>query len=320
MITLDRLQQIIPADQALANKALSVALQQIAGITNNPLPTVANVILNLQTTRDLPLINSLSQPVPSDVTNYFTSTFNQGSYSTTRTSIVNILGVASGIGYTGAFSNAISTIATMNTAGLTYTYTTMQKVVDGVYDVPVMEGRPEIVIPSGPYAGTYTDADTCFNTALIPGAESNIANLITLYPKQTSSMNNEWFGMGTQFATEQNNQQTANINFAQFQANQQPSVFGFIYSLPTYGLDTAQSGMSAYIEGVADVSNFYGQCVVGVLREGRNTAALRSAGIDTNSTIPTTPNPPTPPANLIPATYTAVDATQVVQTRFLGHP
>ena len=90
--------------------------------------------------------------------------------------------------------------------------------------------------------------------------------------------------------------------------------------MPTYGLDTAQSGMSAYIEGVADVSNFYGQCVVGVLREGRNTAALRSAGIDTNSTIPTTPNPPTPPANLIPATYTAVDATQVVQTRFLGHP
>ena len=44
MITLDRLQQIIPPDQALANKALSVALQQIAGISNNPLPTMAAVI------------------------------------------------------------------------------------------------------------------------------------------------------------------------------------------------------------------------------------------------------------------------------------
>ena len=311
MITLDRLQQIIPADQALANKALSVALQQIAGITNNTLSTIANVIKNLETTRDLPLLNNLSQPVPADVTEYFTSTFNQGSYSTSRTSIVNMLGVASGIGFTGPIANSIGNIATMNVSGLQITYEIMANVVAGEYDFP--NPNPPytnlIEIPPGtPYAGIYPDADNCFNTALIPGAKSNIANLITLYPAQTSSMSNEWFSMGSQFATEQNNQHAANIDFAQFQANQQPSVFGFIYSLPNYGSDTAQGGMSAFIEGVADVSNFYGQCVVGALREGRNTAVLRSAGIETNNTIPTEANPPTPASSLIPSTYTSADA------------
>ena len=70
MIAYDRLSQIIPADQALANKALSVALEQIAGITNMTLPTLANAVANLQTTNNLPLISALTQPVPASVANY----------------------------------------------------------------------------------------------------------------------------------------------------------------------------------------------------------------------------------------------------------
>jgi hypothetical protein len=44
MIAFDRLQQIIPADQALANKALSVALGQINGISQVNLPTFARAV------------------------------------------------------------------------------------------------------------------------------------------------------------------------------------------------------------------------------------------------------------------------------------
>ena len=310
MITLDRLQQIIPPDQALANKALGVALQQIAGISNNPLPVMANVISQMETTKDLPLVERLTQPVPNDVTAFYTSTFNQGSYSTAQTNIVNSIGVPSGIGYVDPIVGAIGNIATMNVSGLQITYEIMSNVVAGVYDFP--NPNPPytniIDIPSGPYAGIYPDADNCFNTALIPGARANIANLIVSYPTQTTSMNNNWYGMGNQFSNEQYSQYQANINFSQQTANQQGSIFGFVYSLPTYATDTDQGGISQYLEGVADLSTFTGQCIVGALREGRNTVALRNAGVTTNNTIPANPIPATPTANLIPSTYTPAQA------------
>jgi hypothetical protein len=309
MITLDRLQQIIPPDQALANKALGVALQQIAGISNNPLPVMANVISQMETTRDLPLVEGLTQPVPADVTAFYTSTFNQGSYSTAQTNIVNSIGVPSGIGYTGAIANAIGNISTMNVAGLQTTYQVMLNCVNGVYDAPGPDpGVIPILIPSGPYAGTYPDADACFNTALIPGAKANIATLVVNYPVQTTSMNSGWYGMGNQFSNEQYSQYSANINFSQQTANQQGSIFGFVYSLPTYATDTDQGGMTQYLEGVADLGTFTGQCIVGALREARNTVALRNAGVTTNNTIPANPIPATPTANLIPSTYTPAQA------------
>jgi len=313
MITLDRLQQIIPPDQALANKALSVALQQIAGISNNPLPVMANVISNLETTKDLPLVTALSQPVPNDVTQFYTSTFNQGSYSTTTTNIVNSIGVASGIGYVAPITEAIGNIATMNVSGLSITYQIMANVVNGDYNVPLPDppGGSSILIPSGPYAGSYATADECFTTALIPGADANIANLIVSYPAQTTSMNSNWYGMGSQFANEQYTQQAANIDFTVQTSGQQSSIFGFVYSLPSYAIDTTQGGMTQFLEGVADLSTFTGQCVVGALREGRNEAALRNAGVTTNSTIPANSIPPQPTANLIPSTYTSTEAANI---------
>jgi hypothetical protein len=67
MIAYDRLKQIVPADQALASKALATSLQQIAGITNMTLPVLANTVINLQTTNNLDQINALTQAVPANV-------------------------------------------------------------------------------------------------------------------------------------------------------------------------------------------------------------------------------------------------------------
>jgi hypothetical protein len=312
MISLDRLQQIIPPDQALANKALGVALQQIAGISNNPMPVMANVIALLQTTRDLPLVNALSQPVPSSVTSYYTSTFNNNSRSTSNSNIVNAIGAPSGIGYTDPIANAIVNISTMNTSGLAYTYGVMLNCVNGVYNVDVEGQPPYVLIPSGRYAGRYTDESACFNQALIPGAQSDIAGLVSAYPKQTTVMNNQWFGMGAQFSNEQYVQNSASVNFALQTANSQNNIFGLIYSLPTYAQDTAQGGMSDYLEALSDQSTFTGQCIVGALREGRNMAALRGAGVTTNNTIPANPIPATATANLIPATYTSSEAADII--------
>jgi hypothetical protein len=124
-------------------------------------------------------------------------------------------------------------------------------------------------------------------------------------------MNSNWYGMGSQFANEQYTQQAANIDFTLQTSGQQSSIFGFVYSLPSYATDTTQGGMTQFLEGVADLNTFTGQCVVGALREGRNEAALRNAGVTTNSTIPANSIPPQPTANLIPATYTSTEAANI---------
>jgi hypothetical protein len=69
IVAYERLQQIIPTDQALANKALAMALNQITGIKFTTLPNFANTVINLETTQDLPLVTALGNAVPSTVAN-----------------------------------------------------------------------------------------------------------------------------------------------------------------------------------------------------------------------------------------------------------
>jgi hypothetical protein len=46
---LDQLSQMIPPDQALANKALAVSMLQITNISTLSLPAFATVVANVQT-------------------------------------------------------------------------------------------------------------------------------------------------------------------------------------------------------------------------------------------------------------------------------
>lgn len=71
MIAYDRLSQIVPADQALAAKALATSLQQITGISTMTLPVLANAVINLKTTNNLDQISALTEAVPSliEITN-----------------------------------------------------------------------------------------------------------------------------------------------------------------------------------------------------------------------------------------------------------
>jgi hypothetical protein len=74
MITYERLSKIIPADQALACKAISVSLQQIKNIDVLGLPQLATAFTDTVTTKDLPDINALTQAVPANVANYYINT------------------------------------------------------------------------------------------------------------------------------------------------------------------------------------------------------------------------------------------------------
>ena len=309
MITYDRLSQIVPAGQALACKALSVSLQQISGISTMSLPALANATAQQQTTRDLPLISALTTAVPPAVADYFANTVAVGSGPGNSIVVCDVLGTAAGYVSAGAMSNTMSNLANVNVVALTSTYSTMANVVAGVYGDPV---TGPVTIPSGPYANTYTDAEDAFSTALIPGAQGQITTAISSYPSATANLNTNWNSMASQLSLEKNLQAQAEINFANLQPNSTSSMYGFVFALPTNGRNTQVGGIGQLVESVADYTTFTGQAVIASLREGRNQVALRTVGIATNSDIPADPNPPAPTANLIPSTYTAQEAANVV--------
>jgi hypothetical protein len=315
----NRLQQIIPADQALATRSLSVALNQVTGINFGVLPVFAETVVNLQTTQDLPLISALEQAVPSSVANYYTNTLANGTGSDNSILVTDILGTAIGWISTDALGNTVATFDTMNLAYLKSIYQTMTNTVNGQYTT----GNLNVLIPGGtPAAGEYTEVNSAFEgeaanvvlggPGLIPVALAEISNIISNYPLQISSLNQDWNAMGSQLVLEANLQNLAELNFADLTANQRSSMYGFIFNLPSYGLDTTVGGTAQFVEGVADLTTFTGQAVVACLREGRNQQVLNASGIYTSSNIPADPDPPPPQANLISSTYTESEAANLV--------
>ena len=308
MIAYDRLSQIVPADQALACKALSVSLQQISGISTLRLPELAAAVTPQQTTFDLPLISALTEAVPAAVANYF-SNLAVGTGSSNSIVVCDLLGTAGGYVSGPAMINTLSNLTNVNVVSLTSTYSTMANVVDGVYGDPV---TGPVIIPAGPYANTYVDAEEAFANALIPGAQSQITTAISSYPSETGNLNTNWNNMATQLSLEKSLQAQAGFDYANLQANSTTSMYGFIFGLPSYGPDNQVGGVAQLVESVADYTNFTGQAVIACLREGRNQPYLQGIGIATNAPIPADPNPPPPTANLIPSTYTAQQAANIV--------
>lgn len=309
MITYDRLSQIVPAGQALACKALSVSLQQIAGISTMRLPDLANAVIPQQTTRDLPLISALTVAVPPAVADYFSSTVAVGSGPNDSIVVCDIIGTAGGFVSAGAMANTISNLANVNVVSLASTYSTMANVVDGTYGDPT---TGPVVIPTGPYANTYLDAEEAFANALIPGAQSQIGTVVSSYPSQTANLNTNWNNMAAQLTREKSLQAQAGIDYANLVPNSTSSMYSFIFTLPSTGRDTQAGGVCQLVESVADYTSFTGQAVIACLREGRNQVALQSVGITTNADIPAEPNPPAPTADLIPSTYSAQQAANLI--------
>jgi len=314
------LKQIIPADQALANCALGVALSQINGISNMDLPTFAVTVKNMQTTKDLPALSALTTAVPPSVANYYTSTLATGTGVNNNIQIVDVIGLAGGWIATDAFTETVELFAQMNLSTLTTIYQRMATALSGGYGTPLDAGP--ITIPAGPGAGTYTGTEVdpgpppVYNptaislamTALINAALAEIAALQAAYPAQTTELNTLWNSMAQQIAREKSLQTTCGLVWADLQANSRNSIYGFIQSLPGFGTQTEEGGVVWLLESMADIATQGGQAVIGCLREGRNQVALNSSGIATNTSIPDAPNPPPPPAELLPSTYSESQA------------
>ena len=311
MITYQRLSLIVPADQALACKAIQVSLQQIKNINNLSLTQLSTAFINMQTTKDLDLISSLATAVPPSVAAFYANTYATGSGPNGTLVLTDLLGAAVGVPFTSNLTNVTTTINSMTSAGilntLTITYVRMQNTVDGVYT----DFSGNVVIPPGPGSGTYGNADAALN-ALIIAAAGEVSGIENAYPTQSSVLNSNFISMAANLNTENINLSLASIDIANLDPNGRGPIMSLIQSLPDYGINTEQNGPAQFLESVADLNTQGGQAIVACLREGKNVSVLDAAGAGQDTVIPSTPSSVPPRANLIPSTYSEAESANLV--------
>ena len=294
-----QLSRVLPADQALAVLCFRISLQQIKNIANLALTDLANSYLNLVTTKDLPLINALTEPVPESVLNFYSNTLTTGSGPEGTLILGDVIGAAAGIGYTDKINNTVTTFDLVNTdanfANLRVVYQRMNTTISGGYGNAT---TGPIVIPAGPAAGTYNPLDdgagniiasaayVAFDTGLIPNANTFVNAFVSSNSNTADLLNNNWRSMAEKLILEDQNLSDAAIEIDELIANQKSAVLSFVQNLPSYGLDTTADGTAVFLEQVADSTTLGGQAVIGALRQGRNVAALDAAGIGNDVNIP----------------------------------
>jgi hypothetical protein len=284
MIPLDRLGQIIPPDIALANKALATSLQQITGAQKLSLPAFANVVSNVDTMADLPIINALPQPVPTAVKNYFTQTTLLGSGTCGQVKIVDVIGTIIGWVMTDNLNNTITTCQAMNLADITDCYTKMVNTENGDYDYHVPNPDYDPLLPPGPGNleflgwqviipgyGTYPGGPVATQilarnagiAALITVANNIISGYQSSQSTNATKLKTYWNNMAEQSQREINNQLKAGLDYGNLQANETNSVRALINALPGYATQTQQGGPYDIMEQLADILVITGTITAG---------------------------------------------------------
>ena len=323
--TYQLLSQAVPPDQALASQCLRVSLQQITNIFNLSLPELAESYLRLVTTKGLPLINALTEPVPQSVLDFYTSTFATGTGVQGTLTLGDIIGAAAGIGYIDPITNTVAVLNSASTdanfANLVVTYQRMNITISGGYCNAI---NGPVVIPSGPAAGTYnattdgmgniitTAAYEAFNNGLIPNAQAFVNSFVSANPNTANSLSANWTAMAEKLISENNNLDATGVVIADLIPGQRDVVLGLAQNLPAYGTDTTEGGTAQYLTQVADQSTLAGQAMIAALRQGRNIRTLDTAGIGNNMEVEPVPQEEPPQANIDTAEYTEAEAANLV--------
>ena len=326
MSTYSQLRQIIPADQALSNKALQAAFEQIKTIFDSSLPLVAGATAGLESNVGLNLINALTEPLPANVVAYFTSTFATGTGPDGLFLLTDFIGTPTGWVHTESLSSTISILNAMTSAGAfntltnptTGVYTVMATTASGAYTVCTVidPGPPEILsctttIPSGlPGAGTYTAGSSsasialAFTNGLTPAMLSAVNTIIASNSANVAQTTTNFNNMSSQIVLENTNLALAGVVLADLVTGQQP--FSLVTGLPADGRDTTEGG-AAYVMQSLATNTQGGQAIISTMREARNQDRLSAAGITTDIIV--SDELAEPQANLGTGQYTVAQAT-----------
>ena len=290
------LRKIIPADQALANRALGRSLLQIKNILSLSLPDVAGSAALVESNNGLSDITSLTTPVPeSDLSAVKTSLSPGGTSTGTDGAFVlyDFVGTAAGYPYESAFPPVISALdeiqAQSGFQGLLDSgngaYIVMTDTLDGVYGDPTT--GPIGNVPSPFNSGEpYANADLAFQT-YITVTQGILGNIANTYSDQVQTADPSWQDMLDQYSREPENWQLAMLEIDELLGNNRPATMSLVTGLHDIGTDVSPRGGADFFAAVANVATPSGQAIVASLREGRNIKNLEDAGIGMDTQLPT---------------------------------
>jgi len=322
MSTYSQLSQVIPADQALANKGLQAALEQVKNIFGTTLPALANTVIHLESNVGLEDMNALDQPLPANVVAFYQNSLATGSGVRGLLLLTDLIGSLAGNNITGPLNSTTVTMRSMTSAGNFNTLTNpsngiitvMENCAANVYthNIGGFESSYTVTIPAGlPGAGTYGPANTAnaaianaFSQGLNPAYASEVGNIANAHPQQVS-ITNGYFGEIAAKLSSQNNYLTAaGVNFGTLMSGMTP--WGLVYGLSQNGQDTTQGGPAFIWQNIANANTLGGQAILSTMREARNRAKLSAAGVQTDITI--SDQYPEPQANVGNVQYTVSQA------------
>jgi hypothetical protein len=248
--------------------------------------------MSIETLKGLGLL-ATGNTIDAATSQYYINNFANGSGEFGTFEINDFLGSAIGANSVNNLFQSVSTLNSMNLTALTDIYQDMLDTVNGVYG----PFAGNVVITSGPAAGTYANGDLAFSVGLIPNALSIVSGIIASYPTETAALNTAFDDICQQIVDEAADQNQAGLDFDTTQGSRFVTL-SFVQSLPNYGVDDTPGGAADFLNTVANVSTQGGQAIVGVMREARNARALDNAGLRRANQVPS--NWPGP-ANLTPA-------------------
>lgn len=341
MSNYNELKKIIPPDQALANEALSRGLRQVKEIFNSDLPALSQAVSNLESNKDLNLINALETPLPANVISSYQTVIGTGTGPGNTITTNDLLGTAAGNTHVTELPIATNVLVQLNSLGalnpLTANGGAPGSAINGVYTVMqytlansytgVNPGPPveySITIPAplpgqgsyGPDGNFTTVIDAAFAN-LISIANARINTIASTYPTQTQQANDSFVNMSGQIGINVINCQAATIDVANLVANiasanlvpnSKSTVLNLTTQLQDLGRDVTEGGTAQFFEQIADTTTLSGQAVIASMREGRNIAVLNDAGIKLDTQLTDVNLNQTVANNLANAQYSVSEA------------
>ena len=309
----DELSKIIPPADAVANKAIQVALQQINNIPNVPLPDLAQAVLGavnnpwqvtnaylpndlVSTGAPVPAYYRATQEVPAgtDINNtaYWTPTTLGGLSTMSGLPLIQAQTTPVDTSVTNYFANSVATgtgpdgtITTYDVLGLALDADDFAaRLIDAADTIDGLgTGLDDL---SQIYVDMLSAANDAAMITLIANANAEIASIGSVHPAEVAAMNTDWvyianlMNLSARYTTE------AGIDYFNLQTGDKNSVYSFVQNLPRYGLLTANGDAAEFLINLADTAILGGQAMVGAMREGQNQARLEANGIYNANQVP----------------------------------
>jgi len=330
------LKGIIPDDLAIANAALSRSLGQIKGIQGTGTDRFADAVKNLETLKDLPLLQNQTTYLDPAVAEWWRQQYGEDYGIKLGTGNLGTILLSDTIGFIAGYNSQkpleenAALLQQLNDEGAFNEFTraggiyqVIQEFCQGIYGPVNLAPDPmvdppnwAITIPSGYFgAGTYDGYATdfeCFEdvwlTVIIPGTKQENIDIYQNYDKAKVVYQND-ITWTDQIGREVLNRERIDLDIPTIPASDTTAI-NLGQNLPEIGKDTSFGGPAMFMERVIDIDTLGGQATIAAMREGRNLQRISEAGVQQDAPIDTTGLEA--PGDFVPSTYTEAEANALV--------